>query len=158
MRYIVRIVSQGGEQYPKCNKNEGTIKHWKANWSGHILRRNCLLKHFIEEMTKKRKGVTRRRGKRSKQLLDYLKQTRGYWKLKEEAIDGSLWRTGFGRGCGTDVRQTAELSQINEKYVSGAVSASVIREKEENTTFSPLPGVLPAVVATHRACNMNGTT
>jgi hypothetical protein len=25
-----------------------TIKRRKANWIGHILRRNCLLKHFIE--------------------------------------------------------------------------------------------------------------
>jgi hypothetical protein len=25
-----------------------TIKRSKANWSGHILRRNCLLKHIIE--------------------------------------------------------------------------------------------------------------
>jgi hypothetical protein len=25
------------------------IKRRKANWSGHILHRNCLLKHVIEE-------------------------------------------------------------------------------------------------------------
>jgi hypothetical protein len=24
------------------------IRKWKANWIGHILRRNCLLKQFIE--------------------------------------------------------------------------------------------------------------
>ena len=41
------------------------------------------------------------------QLLDDLKETRGYWRLKEEAIDHSLWRTRFGRGCGPVVRQTA---------------------------------------------------
>jgi hypothetical protein len=33
-------------------KNERNILHrtkrWKANWIGHILRRNCLLKHVIE--------------------------------------------------------------------------------------------------------------
>jgi hypothetical protein len=33
---------------------------------------------------------------------------RAYYKLKEEALDHTLWRTGFGRGCGTVVRQTAE--------------------------------------------------
>jgi hypothetical protein len=26
-----------------------TIKRRKVNWIGHILRRNCLLKHVIEE-------------------------------------------------------------------------------------------------------------
>jgi hypothetical protein len=28
-----------------------TIKRRKANWIGHILRRNCLLKHVIEGKT-----------------------------------------------------------------------------------------------------------
>jgi len=30
--------------------------------------------------------------------LDDLKEMRRYWKLKEEALDHSLWRTHFGRG------------------------------------------------------------
>jgi hypothetical protein len=30
-----------------------------------------------------------------------------YWKLKEEALDVTLWRTLFGRGYGPVVRQTA---------------------------------------------------
>ena len=37
------------------------------------------------------------RGRRHKQLLDDLKETRGYWKLKEEALDRTLW----GTRCGT---------------------------------------------------------
>jgi len=53
--------------------------------------------------------VTGRRGKRGKQLPDFLKEKRGYCKLKNEALDRALWRTGFGRGCGPTVRQTAEL-------------------------------------------------
>jgi hypothetical protein len=44
--------------------------------------------------------VTGRRGRRIKQLPDYFKEKRRYWKLKEEAVVRSLWRTGFGRGCG----------------------------------------------------------
>jgi hypothetical protein len=49
-----------------------------------------------------------RRGRRRKQLLDDLKKKRGYWKLKEEALDRSQWRSRFGRGCGPVVRQTTE--------------------------------------------------
>jgi len=43
--------------------------------------------------------VTGRRGRRRRQLLDDLKETRGCWKLKEEAQDRTLWRTRSGRGC-----------------------------------------------------------
>jgi hypothetical protein len=42
--------------------------------------------------------VTGRRGRRRKQLLDDLKETRGYWKCKEEELFSGLWRTRFGRG------------------------------------------------------------
>jgi len=42
------------------------------------------------------------------QLLGDLTDNRGYWILKEEATDRALWRTGFGRGYGPVVRQTAE--------------------------------------------------
>jgi hypothetical protein len=52
--------------------------------------------------------VTRRQGRRSTQLLGDLTEVRGYWKLKEEARDRALWRTGFGRGYGPVVRQTVE--------------------------------------------------
>ena len=30
------------------------------------------------------------------QLMDKLEETTGYWKLKEEALDCTLWRTGCG--------------------------------------------------------------
>jgi hypothetical protein len=49
-----------------------------------------------------------RRGRRHKQLLDDLKEKGRYWKLKEEALDRTLWRTHFGRGYGPVVRQTTE--------------------------------------------------
>jgi len=45
-----------------------------------------------------------RRGRRRKQLVDDLKETRGCWKLKEEALDSTVWRTRFGNGCGPVVR------------------------------------------------------
>jgi len=44
--------------------------------------------------------VVGRRRRRRKQLLDYLKKTRDYCKLKEEALDRDLWRIRFGRGNG----------------------------------------------------------
>jgi hypothetical protein len=37
-----------------------TIKRRKANWIGHILRRNCLLKHVIEGKLEGRIEVTER--------------------------------------------------------------------------------------------------
>jgi hypothetical protein len=77
-----------------------TIKRRKANWIGHILRRNCLLKHLIKGKLEGRIKMTERRGRRRKQLPNDLKEKRGYWKLKEEALDGTLWRTRFGRGYG----------------------------------------------------------
>jgi hypothetical protein len=67
-----------------------TIKRRKANWIGHILRRNCLLKHVIEGKLEERIEMT---GRRRKQLLDDLKEKRRYWKLKEDALDRKLWRT-----------------------------------------------------------------
>jgi hypothetical protein len=45
---------------------------------------------------------------RRKQLPDYFKERRRYCKLKEEALDCTMWRTRFGRGYGPVVRQTTE--------------------------------------------------
>jgi len=52
--------------------------------------------------------MTELRGRRCKQLLDDLKEMRGYWKLKEEALNRKLWRTRFGRGYGHVERHTME--------------------------------------------------
>jgi hypothetical protein len=76
------------------------IRKRKANWIGHILRRNCLLKEVIEGKIKGRIEVTRRRGRRRKKLLDDLGNRRGYSNLKEEALNRIKWRNRFGRGCG----------------------------------------------------------
>jgi hypothetical protein len=62
----------------------------------------------IEGKLEGRREMTGRRGRRRKQLLDDLKEKRGYWKLKEEALDRTVWRTRFERGYGPVVRQTAE--------------------------------------------------
>ena len=51
--------------------------------------------------------MTGTRGRRRKRLLDDLKGKRGYWKLKKETLDRTLWGTRFGRGYGPVVRLTA---------------------------------------------------
>jgi hypothetical protein len=83
-------------------------KKKKANWIRRMLRRNCLLKHVIEGKLEGRIEMTERRERRRKQLLDDLKGQRRYWKLKDEALDRTLWRTRFGRGYGPVVRQTTD--------------------------------------------------
>jgi hypothetical protein len=65
--------SQEGKKYPTCNEIS------KVKWTAYILRRNCLQKYFVEG----RIEVAGRRGRRCKQLLNDLKETRRHWKMKE---------------------------------------------------------------------------
>ena len=67
-----------------------TIKRGKANLIGHILRTDCLLNHVIEGKIAGRMEATGRRGRKSKQLFDDLKEKRVSWKLKEEALDHTV--------------------------------------------------------------------
>jgi hypothetical protein len=76
------------------------IRKRKANWIGHILRRNCLLTQVIEGKIQEQIKMTRRQGRRRKKLLDDLGDRRGYSNLKEEALDRNKRRNHFGRGCG----------------------------------------------------------
>ena len=52
--------------------------------------------------------MTRRRGRRRKNLLDDLKDSRGYSHVKVEALDRSIWRNRFGGGFGPVVRENTE--------------------------------------------------
>jgi hypothetical protein len=63
-----------------------TANRRKANWIGHILRGNCLLKHVIGGMIE----VTGRRARKHKQLPDYLKEKTGYHTLEKEALDRTV--------------------------------------------------------------------
>ena len=73
------------------------------------------------------------RGRRPKQLLDDPKEKRGYRKLREKAVDHSLWRTRFGRRYESVVRQTVgrmivnlEFEKIqNEAVISGYPSGEI---------------------------------
>jgi hypothetical protein len=90
-----------------------TIRRRKAKCIGHILRRNRLPSHIIEGKIRR----TKRRGRRRKQLLDDLKEARRYWNMKEEAQDGTLWRTQFGKGYGPVARQTTTLLDLRRKMI-----------------------------------------
>ena len=90
----------------------------KANWIGHILRRNCLLKQVIEEKIQGEMEVTRRRGRRRRKLLDDLKDGRGYSHLKEEALDSTMWRNRFGGSFESVVTQNTEWMMMNTRRSS----------------------------------------
>jgi hypothetical protein len=77
---------------------------------------SCIGTAFRNGLLKGRKRgkkieVTGRRRRKRKKLLVELKEKRGYCKLQEEALYRTVWRTGFGRGCGP-VEDTAE--RMNE--------------------------------------------
>jgi hypothetical protein len=84
------------------------IRKRKANWIGHILRRNCILQRVIEGKIQGRIEVTGGQGRRRRKLLGNLEERRGYSHLKEEALDRTMWRARFGRSFGPVVRQTAK--------------------------------------------------
>jgi len=71
------------------------ISKRKANWIGHILRRNYLLQRVIEGTIQGGIEVTERQERRCRKLLDDLKERRGYSHLKEEALDRTVWRARF---------------------------------------------------------------
>jgi len=71
---------------------------------------NCFPKHVIEGKTE---GM-RRRGRRSKQLLDEVKAKRRYLRLEEEELDHALWRSRFGRLCGP-VGNTAQTGDMRNR-------------------------------------------
>jgi CRISPR/Cas system-associated endonuclease Cas1 len=69
----------------------------EGNWFGHILRRNYLLKQFIEGKINREMEVTKRRGRRRKKLLDDLEDRRRILSFEGESsrshyMEKSLWR------------------------------------------------------------------
>jgi len=95
-------MSHGGQQYST------TIK-WRPNGVvTSCVGRNGRLKHVTEGKIEGRIEATGRRGRRHKQLLDDLKEERGYRKLTEEVPTRTLWRIRFRRGHGSVVWQQKE--------------------------------------------------
>jgi len=60
---------------------------------------------------------------RSQQLLDNFKEMTGYYKMKEETLDHTMWWTRFGRGIGRGIRHTTEgMNEIqNQKSIHKAL-------------------------------------
>jgi hypothetical protein len=79
------------------------IKRRKADCIGHILCRNCLLKHVINGKVEERKKVIGRQGRRRKQLTSGKERI---LLLNEKALVRTLWRTCFRRVYGNVARQT----------------------------------------------------
>jgi hypothetical protein len=50
------------------------------------LRKNCLLQHVIEGKIEGKIEVKERRERRCEELLDKVKESRGYWKLKRKHL------------------------------------------------------------------------
>ena len=100
-----------------------SVKRRKANCTGHILRRNSLLKHVIDRKTEGRIEVMGRWGRRCK-LLQGLKEMTEYWKLNKEALACTLCRYHLGRGYGPVIRRTTEwmMNWVEHNSIVGIVT------------------------------------
>jgi hypothetical protein len=74
--WIDRVRNEVSQRVKERRNILQTIKRKKLNWIGHILCRNCLLKHAIEGKAECRIQVTGRRERRRKQLLYGFKEKR----------------------------------------------------------------------------------
>jgi hypothetical protein len=86
-------------------RNSTYTKGREANWIGHILSRDCLLKEVIGGKIEGRGEVTGRRGRRRQRILDDLKEKWRYWNWKWQAIVYIFGGTRFERGNVTVSRQ-----------------------------------------------------
>jgi hypothetical protein len=111
------VLEKDGDQITDRVRNEKVLRKVKEKRNilhaiirrlairiGLILRRNCLLKHDIERKITEKAEVTRKRGRRRKQLLDYLQETRGFWELQEEATS-FRWTVRFVGSYGPVLRR-----------------------------------------------------
>jgi hypothetical protein len=59
-----------------------------------------------------------RQGRKHKQLLDDFKERKGYWKLKEEALDVTLCRTRFWKRVLTRRKTDYGMTELSVKCSS----------------------------------------
>jgi len=102
--------------------------------------------------------VKGRRGSRRRKLLDDLKERRGYSRLKEKALDRTIWRTRFGRGFGPVMKQTTKWRNktivvvyctciicILEHHEKFPVSVAAYIGEQSRTHKHKIHSVLPSV-------------
>jgi len=104
IRSVARTVRGIKKSYRVKNERNTlqAIQIRKYNWIDH----NCLLNYVIGI---KIDGRTEMAGKWRRNFSNCwmtLNSTKGYWKLRKKELDGTVLRTGFGRGYGTVIRET----------------------------------------------------
>jgi hypothetical protein len=95
-----------------CRRDVDSMNGTQRQYTWYILRRNCLLEQVIKGKIKREMEVTRRRERSRKKLLDDFKDRRGYFHLKEKAVDRTMWGNRwdrFGSGFGPVGRQNTEI-------------------------------------------------
>ena len=84
--------------------------------------------------------------RRRKKLLDDLKDRRGYYHLKEEVLDRTVWRNRFGGDFGPVVRQNTEW--MNEWMAD-------LRICEATATWAPSVSGLEIMLVNHLGKKLN---
>ena len=86
-----RCVRNEVRQSVKKERNiQHKIQRKKVNRFDHALRKNCIVKHVIEDKIEVRTEVKGSRKRKRKQLLDDLRENTGYRRLKQETLDPTL--------------------------------------------------------------------
>jgi macrodomain Ter protein organizer (MatP/YcbG family) len=107
----------------KRRKGLSYIKYKEERLTGlTTLQRNCLPKHIIEWKIDGTINVMGRQGRRCKQLLDGLKETRGYWKIergstRSYSMQNSHWKR-IWTCCTTNRRLNDHTCLTFFKYVN----------------------------------------
>jgi hypothetical protein len=57
--------------------------------------------------------------------LGDLEETKGYLKFEDELLDRTVWRTGFGRGCGCVLKLLDDGDNNNDNSNNNSGSANV---------------------------------
>jgi len=96
--HLDRSCEEQSIRYETMWKGMSYIHYKRARLIRLVILYDYCLKHVSGVKKYIRMKVTVRRGTRRKQLLDKLKEKKGCWKLKEEAIDRNLQKTRYRRG------------------------------------------------------------